>query len=69
MEDYSYEKELRKQFLIAINDETVLMKLDDETRAEFRQLRYRMRKGTVGESTMRKVVEKYLHKRIIIVDK
>ncbi len=69
MEDYSYEKELRKQFLIAINDETVLMRLDDETRAEFRQLRYRMRKNTVGESTMRKVVEKYLNKRIIIVDK
>jgi hypothetical protein len=68
MKDYSYEKELRKLFLIAINDERVLMQLDDKTRADFRQLRYRMRKNTVGESTMRKVVEKYLNKRVIIVD-
>jgi hypothetical protein len=68
MKDYSYEKELRKLFLIAINDERVLFKLDDKERAEFRQLRYRMRKNTVGESTMRKVVEKYLNKRVIIVD-
>ncbi len=68
MKDYSYEKELRKLFLIAINDERVLFKLDDKARAEFRQLRYRMRKNTVGESTMRKVVEKYLNKRVIIVD-
>ena len=69
MSEYSYEKELRKQFLIAINDEMVLANLDDETRAEFRQLRYRLRKNTVGESTMRKVVEKYLDKKVIIVDK
>jgi hypothetical protein len=68
MKDYSYEKELRKLFLIAINDERVLMQLDDKTRADFRQLRYRMRKNTVGESTMRRVVEKYLNKRVIIVD-
>ena len=68
MKDYSYEKELRKLFLIAINDERVLFNLDDKERAEFRQLRYRMRKNTVGESTMRKVVEKYLNKRVIIVD-
>lgn len=69
MSEYSYEKELRKQFLIAINDEMVLANLDDATRAEFRQLRYRLRKNTVGESTMRKVVEKYLDKKVIIVDK
>jgi len=68
MKDYSYEKELRKLFLVAINDERVLLQLDDKTRSEFRQLRYRMRKNTVGESTMRRVVEKYLNKRVIIVD-
>ena len=68
MKEYSYEEDLRKWFLIALNDETVLLQLDDETRAEFRQLRYRMKKNTVGESTMRKIVEKYLNKRVIIVD-
>ncbi len=69
MEDYNYEEELRKFFMIAINDKLVLAKLDDDTRAHFRQLRYRFRKNLVSEATMRKVVEKYLDKQFIIVDK
>jgi hypothetical protein len=69
MENYNYETELRKFFIIAINDREVLDTLDDKTRADFRQLRYRLRKNTVSEATMRKVVETYLNKQIIIVDK
>ncbi len=48
---------------------TVINRLSTEEKAEFRQLRYRLSKGEVGETTMRKVVEKYLDKRVIIVDK
>lgn len=69
MENYDYEAELRKYFTIAINDREVLDTLDDKTRAEFRQLRYRLSKNTVSEAAMRKVVETYLNKQIIIVDK
>ncbi len=56
-------------FLIAINDKSILIQLDEETRTEFRQLRYRMSKNEVGETTMRRVVEKYLGKRFLIVDR
>lgn len=68
MEGYNYEKELKRLFLIAINDKSILLQLDEETKAEFRQLRYRMTKNEVGETTMRKIVEKYLHKQFIITD-
>ncbi|ELR72384.1 hypothetical protein C900_01666 [Fulvivirga imtechensis AK7] len=68
MEEYDYEKELKRLFLIAINDRSVVLQLDEDTKAEFRQLRYRMAKNEVGETTMRKIVEKYLNKRFVIVD-
>ncbi|MCG8387794.1 MAG: hypothetical protein MJA30_19740 [Cytophagales bacterium] len=68
-QDNEYEKELKKLFLIAINDKSILIQLDEETRTEFRQLRYRMSKNEVGETTMRRVVEKYLGKRFLIVDR
>ncbi len=67
--DSEYEKELRRLFLITINDRSILVQLDEDTRTEFRQLRYRMSKNEVGETTMRRVVEKYLGKRFLIVDR
>ena len=69
MKEYSYESDLKRLFVVAINDLTVIHTLTTEEKAEFRQLRYRFTKGEVGESTMRKTVEKYLNKRVIIVDK
>lgn len=68
MEVYDYEKELKRLFLITINDRSILLGLDENTKSEFRQLRYRMTKNEVGETTMRKVVEKYLGKKFIIID-
>ncbi len=69
MADYSYEQDLRRLFVVAINDLTVIHTLTPEEKAEFRQLRYRFNKDEVGETTMRKIVEKYLNKKFIIVDK
>lgn len=69
MKEYSYEWDLKRLFIVAINDLTVINTLTSDEKAEFRQLRYRLSKGEVGETTMRKTVEKYLHKRVIIVDK
>ncbi len=64
-----YERDLNRLFIVAINDLTVIHTLSTEEKAEFRQLRYRFSKGEVGETTMRKVVEKYLNKKFIITDK
>lgn len=64
-----YERDLNRLFIVAINDLTVIHTLSAEEKAEFRQLRYRFSKGEVGETTMRKVVEKYLNKKFIITDK
>lgn len=69
MKGYSYERDLQRLFVVAINDMTIIHGLTTEEKAEFRQLRYRFGKGEVGETTMRKIVEKYLNKKIIIVDK
>jgi hypothetical protein len=67
--EYNYEDDLKRWFIVAISDRTILNTLSDEERADFRQLRYRFRKGQVGETTMRKVVEKYLDKQFLIVNK
>ena len=67
-EENDYERELKRLFLILINDKSVLVQLDEDMRTEFRQLRYRMSKDEVGETTMRKMVEKYLRKKFMIVD-
>lgn len=66
---YNYEDDLKRWFIVAINDKTIQHQLTDQERSDFRQLRYRFNKGTVGETTMRRVVEKYLDKQFLIVDK
>lgn len=63
-----YERDLNRLFIVAINDLTIIHTLTPEEKAEFRQLRYRFSKGEVGETTMRKTVEKYLNKKFIITD-
>ncbi len=65
----SYERDLKRLFIVAINDLTVINRLTPEEKSEFRQLRYRFSKDEVGETTMRKTVEKYLNKKFIITDK
>ena len=67
-EDNDYEKELKRLFLILINDKSVIVQLDEDTKMEFRQLRYRMTKDEVGETTMPKLIEKYMGKRFVIID-
>ncbi|MEM9299382.1 MAG: hypothetical protein AAGA64_13455 [Bacteroidota bacterium] len=67
-QDNDYEKELKRLFLILINDKSIIVQLDEDTKMEFRQLRYRMTKDEVGETTMRKMIEKYMGKRFVIID-